>query len=178
MSEDDAIKQMLDQHPLLRLDLYIDTQASACLEKGREIKAALDANIKTSPNGSTIENFSAMHREFWFWVLGAYEFSRTLSDQRAYFDQSTRDLLKENLTFFTFIRVPFAKLRQPGTEGKRTIAKGGYLSVTRISTEPTDMFFRVKVGSNEHEYGMRASIDAFESFLERINAAIRMLPTS
>ncbi|UXN60713.1 hypothetical protein [Phyllobacterium zundukense] len=167
-------KKMLMDTPIMTRGSYLQTQQSACLTKGTAIIAMLDECISRDEDGGirVSATFQTIHSEFWFWVLGAYEVSRNISMLRAGFPAELHKLIEGNLTYFTSIRVPFAKLQYAGVKLRAQIASGNYLSVSSIQADPPEMVFKIDVGAHQR-YGIRSSIDRFEKFNEEVNNSLR-----
>jgi len=112
MSENDAWLRMIRDEPLLAFSLYSSIQARFIREK-----AELLRDISNTWTDGTIHRYDEYMREVWFWVLGAYEFFRTLDQNKRCFSARLQRDVTDLKTRLAIIRMPFAKQELRGNSG-------------------------------------------------------------
>lgn len=141
--------------PLTKFSVYSQVQVE-CLQKlSRESQILLDED------GGLGANFQKIYGNFWLWVIGAYEVSRTICEYKSCFSER---LHGDSLKFkkrISEIRMPFAKQQHQG--GKYPI--NAEASVASFDDATKDMGFMIK----DNIIWMRKLFAEFDSFIQSIN---------
>ncbi|MCG9879529.1 MAG: hypothetical protein MH472_02925 [Bacteroidia bacterium] len=82
-------------------------QYEMLIEHGDETCLLLNSTF--TENMIDAELTKKCYGKIWFWVLGAYEFSRTLSEFKGHFSLDSQKLLKALKLDLALVRMPFAK---------------------------------------------------------------------
>ncbi len=104
------INKMVEDNPLILFSLYSCEQAQRLERVAKE----LEKITSKWEAGSCINDFTKAYDLFYLWVLGAYEWSRTLNEHKKCFSMEFQDKLGTLLTTLTILRVPFAKQQLSG----------------------------------------------------------------
>jgi len=143
-SEQDAISQMLEKAPLLKFSAYTHLQSEALQRKGQNICALLDSVLEDD-SPIAWQNVQEVYDEFWFWVLGAYEVFRTMSDtktgaKRCFSEEFLKKVVTTKKTLHP-LRIAFAK--QEIANSYQTIIYGE-ASIKTLDRSKRDLHFEVR----------------------------------
>lgn len=103
-------KECLDREPLLGFSFYLSDRNNAVLSLADEIILNLDKGFSKSP--LTTEPIGRASASMWFWVLGAYEIVRTISQAKDCFSESFVISVNELKKSLATVRMPCAKMEQ------------------------------------------------------------------
>jgi len=162
MSVDDKtpVNKMLSENPLIAFSVYTHLQVEVIRKLGNEITDVLDRSIK--PGTVESEGSQRVHGQFWLWVLGAYEITRTMKQA----ESCLSNVLVKKLTSFkkriSLLRIPFAKQEY---KGSRKPIQGEAL-ISRIDTSRKDFVFGVKGKT----LSIRSLLNEFESIFANISS--------
>lgn len=127
-------KLMMTFPPLVRFSVYSQAQVECLQRLSCELTKLLDED------GGLGANFQKIYGNFWLWVLGTYEVSRTMCEYKNCFS----DRLYEDVLLFkkriAVIRMPFAKQQHKGN-GKCPI--NAEASVASFNSATKDMAYSV-----------------------------------
>ena len=124
--------------PLISFSLYSHIQ-SALLTK-RADYLMVDLDLSFSPQGVDGQLFDKIYGEFWLWILGAYECTRTMCQHKHCFSPAAAERLLAFKKSICRIRVPFAKQE---LQGKNGVYVRHELSVSDVDSNRRDFAFDV-----------------------------------
>jgi len=103
----DPSDQLQDALPLSRFSFYLSGRVSCVRDLGEEVLENLDCAF-----GEVIlhERLARAEMLFWFWLLGAYEVVRTMTQASDCFEDHYVGLLKSLKKRLEFARMPAAKM--------------------------------------------------------------------
>lgn len=159
MTTDAAISEMLKRAPLVRFSPYSQVQ----IETVQKLSAELIQNLDQGIQGHQIDGqtFQCIYGDFWLWVLGAYEVTRTMSEYKNCFSGCLNTAVSTFKRSISILRIPFAKQQFMGHD-KRPI--NGEASVYKFDLEKKDLAFEVE----GKVVWMRELINEFESLVRSI----------
>ena len=110
MTTEDTLPKFLARDPLVRFSVYSQIQAQTLRDLSNEITELIDASIK---DGQFVDGskFQLIYGRFWMWVLGAYEVTRTMSENTVCFSSNLNKKVAEFKAQISVLRMPFAKLQ-------------------------------------------------------------------
>ena len=161
-TSEEAFQEFVEADPLYLFDLYPMMQAKYVEELGEEILSILDTNLGADVVVGT--DINSAHSKFWFWILGAYELVRTLSQHSVCFSSDRQAKIAELKRQLAPVRIAFAKLEVPNArrvKGKTDfLDRSPFFSISNLDRKSRDLGFQVG-GTN---VGMRPLIVSFLAF--------------
>jgi hypothetical protein len=103
----DSSDQLHDAIPLSRFSFYLSGRESCVRSLGEEVLDNLDRAFGDVIDG---ERLTRAEMLFWFWLLGAYEIIRTMTQASDCFAAHYADLLRSLKKRLEFVRMPAAKM--------------------------------------------------------------------
>ena len=106
-------KQILEREPLLAFSFYLSGRNNILLHLSDEIIKKLDDGFQDgkSVNGILIGEAST---SMWFWLLGAYEVVRTISQAKECFTVEFITKINDLKRQLAIVRMPSAKMEEQG----------------------------------------------------------------
>ena len=147
--------------PLTTFSLYSHVQALLLTERARSL--AVDLDKAFSAEGVDGGLFNRIYGEFWLWVLGAYECTRTMCQHQHCFSAPTAERFAQFKRSIAMIRMPFAKQELQGREG---ILVRHELSVSAVDSTRKDFAFDVA----GMRYWMREPLESFANMVASLTA--------
>lgn len=145
--------------PLLKFSVYSQIQADIVRNEGTRLNETLDQVFIAE--GVDGQRFNQAYGQFWLWTLGAYEFTRTLTQHSKCFSDDFASRAQTFKKSIALMRMPFAKQELSGKFGSTLDAEA---SVSSIDQENKDLGFQV----GEREIWMRKLIADFSALLDSI----------
>lgn len=134
----EKIERIYMEHPLLAFSVYTHIQSEIVRGLGNEVIASLDTAIASDAVDATTINRA--YGQFWLWVLGAYEITRTISQAKACFSPRVGANVLDFKQRLGRLRIPFAKQEYAGG----TALLGSETSISGIDNQKKDMTFSVQ----------------------------------
>lgn len=144
--------------PLIKFSVYTQSQVECLKRVSDELWQLLDED------GGLGSNFQRIYGNFWIWVLGAYEVSRTISEYKHCFSERLNTDVMSFKKRIAILRMPFAKQQYRGND-KRTI--NGEASVYDFDSDTKDIAFEVE----GDVIWLRVLIAEFDRLVESISHA-------
>ncbi len=151
---------MYMEHPLLAFSFYTHVQCEITRRLGHELLTSLETAIAPDSVDATV--LDRAYGQFWLWVLGAYEITRTMSHAEACFSPAVAKNVLDFKRRITRLRIPFAKQEYAGRE---TVLLGADASISGIDRQKRDMTFNVR-GDVFSARGLVADFDALISSIK------------
>jgi len=106
-------EQRLEREPLLAFSFYLSGRNNILLHLSDEIIKKLDDGFNDGQrvNGALIEEAST---SMWFWLLGAYEVVRTISQAKECFNVEFMTKINSLKRQLAVVRMPSAKMEEQG----------------------------------------------------------------
>lgn len=162
--QDETIERMLNSTPLVIFSVYTHLQVEALNNLGGEILDILDTSIKEE---GIEPDFQQAYGKFWFWVIGAYEVVRTMTDKKTgaadCFSDRIKKALGELKSSLADIRIPFAKQE---IRGKNEMISNE-ASIAEFDLKKRDLAFSI----NNNSIWVRRSIAEFQAVFSSISRA-------
>lgn len=135
-------------------------QYEILIELGDEVFDLIDTCINED---ETIDFalFNKAYGRFWLWVLGSYEFIRTLDQNSNCFPQVYKSVISELKKELSLIRMPFAKQEYRGEKNSK--AESATL-VSDVDVKEKDIFFQIK----EVKLSAKGLINRFYNEMSRL----------
>lgn len=158
MEDDDYLRRLMQETPLVRFSVYTYSQVEILLDLAEQIEAHLNASIS---EGKVGREWREAYSKFWLWVLGVYEVVRTMSQAQVCFSERLAAELLKFKRRMAQIRMPFAKQELKG----RSEPIGLENSIVGFNFETRDILFEVE----GEPLGMRQFITEFRNLIEGIS---------
>jgi hypothetical protein len=136
----DKLNGFLDFTPLALIHPRISIQVDSLFDFGEEITVIIDKALHNLPAVDP-EVTSLALRNIWFWVLGAYEVTRSLHEKGDLFQVETKNKLGSLKKYINKLRVPFAKHQ---VAGNRNTFIRNEASMMGIDSMEIDFIFLVQ----------------------------------
>jgi hypothetical protein len=141
--------------PLTRFSVYSQAQVECLYRLSCESQQLLDED------GGLGANFQKIYGNFWLWVLGTYEVSRTICEYKSCFSERINIEALKFKQRISVVRMPFAKQQHRGK--KHPI--NAEASVASFDSETKDMGFLIE----GEIIKMRVLFSEFNSFVQSID---------
>lgn len=145
--------------PLIAFSFYSHVQVTLLAERAAELQAKLDKAF--SAEGVDGSLFDQIYGEFWLWVLGAYECTRTMCQHRHCFSEEAAGRLQELKRLMATIRIPFAKQELRGAKRAPVCCE---LSVSAADSVRKDLAFEIGGALHWMRDPLRSVVDTMSSF--------------
>ncbi|MFV2052229.1 hypothetical protein [Aliiroseovarius sp. YM-037] len=110
-------RHFLENAPLIAFSSYTFQQAEALCRAGEKLNE-ISNSWQSTDQGRVIHNFTEYADMFWFWVLGAYEVTRTMKQHADIcFSAKIASEIRRLNKLLSILRVPFAKQELRGNKG-------------------------------------------------------------
>ena len=131
-------EKFLEENPLVRKSLQSQMQYKFLIECGENTNELIEKSfLEDSIDGVFLNK---AYWQIWLWVLGAYEFSRTLCDFENIYGENFKKEINDLKQELAYLRMPFAKQEYRGKKNTNA-SKSTYIS--NFNNEDLDYEFDV-----------------------------------
>lgn len=116
MTSKSIVKQPLANNYLFQFSPYADMQAKNLIDIGGDISKRLSRVLKNK--GQVGQGFIKTYGYLSLWILGSYEFTRTLDQNGDHFQEEVRQKINEYKKKIAKIRMPIAKYEHAGKKDR------------------------------------------------------------
>lgn len=149
----DQVKDIFDKVPLLKFSIDTAWQVQALENKANDLK-----KISDRWTDGIVHEFTLYHENFWFWILGAYEVVRTISQHQNCFCHPIRIEAQEIKRHLAELRMPFAKQELRGNQHPLR-------NENSVSSVDGGLVFSIK----GQQYNSTETLDLVMNFLKSIS---------
>lgn len=109
-------EEIIKREPLLKFSFYLSDRNNLLLRVSDEILENLDKGFASSSRKDSDAMSSIINASdsTWFWILGAYEVVRTISQAKECFSDKFIDKINELKKELAIVRMPSAKMEKKG----------------------------------------------------------------
>ncbi len=160
MSEEN-FSEFLKREPLAKFSVYTQIQIQHLWTLSSEVNRLMDSSIRDRMFYMGEENnLGRVYGDFWLWVLGAYEVTRTMSHYPTCFSSRFSAEILAFKKQIAALRMPFAKLQFQGSNEPIN----SEASIYSMDMENRDLCFRI----NGTAFSVRTLMRDFERITKEV----------
>ena len=158
------IDKLREENPLLCFSGATHTQICTLNDISETIFSLLDIAIGYEDDIPYVEGTELIKADgyFWFWVLGAYEVLRTMSQAKNSFTTKIEIKIDIEKRYIAEIRMPFAKQEYKGK--RKLVSKELCLMENTIDYDKKDVLYQIE----GKEFSFRETIKRFNIFVSSL----------